>query len=246
MSKDVIIMGEKKILSEIIADKLLELIKESYEPGEKIPNEMELAARFDVSRTTIREAVKQLSSRNIVKIKRGNGTFVCENSPNEGIPVFLDETLIDSEDTKKDIFEIFQKFQPVLASIAAEKASDESIALLRNMNDTFNRKLFEYRQGAMKGSPSHIINDFRHMDVEFHKAIAEACDNQLITGLIPAFIDRIGEFYKVWTVIDKDAVLDNCQKYHNLITYAIEIRDPDLAYRLSSEHEKAIMKLYLG
>ena len=67
------------ILSEQTADRIRQLIERQYKPGDRIPAEMELAEFLGVSRTTIREAVKILCSRNILEIRRGHGTFVCEN-----------------------------------------------------------------------------------------------------------------------------------------------------------------------
>ena len=44
--------------------------------GEKIPNEFELSERFNVSRNTIREAVKILASKGVLDVRQGAGTFV--------------------------------------------------------------------------------------------------------------------------------------------------------------------------
>lgn len=72
-------MVRRKMLSEEVADMIASLVNTKYFPGDKIPNESELAKEFGVSRTTIREAIKQLCSKNVLKIYRGKGTFVCEN-----------------------------------------------------------------------------------------------------------------------------------------------------------------------
>ena len=52
------------------------ILQEPVEPGQKIPNEFELAERFGVGRSTIREAVKGLVSRGILEVRRGSGTYV--------------------------------------------------------------------------------------------------------------------------------------------------------------------------
>ena len=66
-------------LSHEVAGQIKELIrKEKLKPGDKLPNEMQLAELFGVSRPTIREAAKSLVSQNIIKILRGKGTFVSE------------------------------------------------------------------------------------------------------------------------------------------------------------------------
>ena len=209
---------------------------------------MDLAAKFDVSRTTIREAIKILCSQGILEIKRGNGTYVCEEkkavqlSP-QNYNTLSDIIIKDSEEIKRDIFEIMA-MQPYFAALAAKKASDESIKILNNINEEFDRQLAAYKKNNTKEDEGSAINDLRYRDVEFHKAVVEACDNQVMNRLLPNIIDEISEFYKVWVVLDKLTVLENCKRYHNLITYAIESHDSELAYRLSDEHEKAIISFY--
>ena len=65
-------------LSEQAADEILDIIvvKKQFKIGDKLPNETELSALLNVSRTTLREAIKMLVLQDIVEIKRGKGTFV--------------------------------------------------------------------------------------------------------------------------------------------------------------------------
>ena len=68
-------------LSSKIAEELAEIIFEGkkYKPGEKLPTERQLSEMLGASRTSIREASKQLEARGILTVKRGVGTFVSEN-----------------------------------------------------------------------------------------------------------------------------------------------------------------------
>ena len=76
-------MSEKRKvkLSEQTSDRLYEMIVDDhqYPPGSKLPNENELSRVLDVSRTTLREAISFLVAQGILEIRRGCGTFVCEN-----------------------------------------------------------------------------------------------------------------------------------------------------------------------
>ena len=66
-------------LAEQVADQINQvIIDQNINAGEKLPNEFELAARLNVGRGTIREAVKLLVARNCLEIRRGKGTFVVE------------------------------------------------------------------------------------------------------------------------------------------------------------------------
>ena len=68
-------------LAEETAEKLKRMILDEkiYKPGERLPNESGLSEILQVSRTSIREAVKILIAGNILEIRRGVGTFVKEN-----------------------------------------------------------------------------------------------------------------------------------------------------------------------
>src|SRR5699024_9072464 len=70
-----------KSLPERVADHILSMITmdKLFLPGEKLPNEVELAQQLSVSRTTLREAIRILATNGVLNIQRGRGTFVHEN-----------------------------------------------------------------------------------------------------------------------------------------------------------------------
>lgn len=64
-------------LVEKAAERLLELILErDYKNGDKLPNEYELAQDLEVGRSTVREAVRSLATRNILEVRQGSGTYI--------------------------------------------------------------------------------------------------------------------------------------------------------------------------
>lgn len=68
-------MDTGKSLTERVADEIVRtIIGKELNPGDKLPNEFELAAKLGVGRSTVREAIKALVSRNVVEIRRGAGT----------------------------------------------------------------------------------------------------------------------------------------------------------------------------
>lgn len=68
---------KSKLLAEQIEDQIYhDILDAPFAPGAKLPNEFELGERFGVGRSTIREAVKLLSGKGIVKVRRGSGTYV--------------------------------------------------------------------------------------------------------------------------------------------------------------------------
>ena len=72
---------DRKSLGAQTEDELMKyILQEPIKPGQKIPNEFELAEKFGVGRSTVREAVKGLVSRGILEVRRGSGTYVINTN----------------------------------------------------------------------------------------------------------------------------------------------------------------------
>ncbi len=71
---------KNKMLSQSIADTMLSMItiEKRFSAGDKLPNENELSEELNVSRTTLREAIRTLVAYNVLEIQRGKGTFVTQ------------------------------------------------------------------------------------------------------------------------------------------------------------------------
>lgn len=72
---------KEKSLSRKIADDIISFIlEENLHPGDKLPNEAILCERLNVGRSSLREAMRALVSRNIVTIQQGSGTYVASST----------------------------------------------------------------------------------------------------------------------------------------------------------------------
>ena len=69
-------MARRALADDLVESLVQEIVAGIYAPGAALPSEAELAARHEVSRLTVREAVKQLASRNVLRVQQGVGTFV--------------------------------------------------------------------------------------------------------------------------------------------------------------------------
>ncbi len=74
-------MNQRIRLSDSIAEDIVAMIsiEKRFVPGDKLPNENELSRELNISRTTLREAIRILVTNGILEIKRGRGTFVKEH-----------------------------------------------------------------------------------------------------------------------------------------------------------------------
>lgn len=224
-------------LSQQTADKIHEMIKKQYEPGSKIPTETELTEFLNVSRTTVREAIKVLCSKNILEIKRGNGTFVKDNPGIEDNPLGLE--FKDEEELKRQMFEISEMIQPVLMSKAADKATEEDIAKVEEIHIRF---LEEYAK--LKNGEYIKPDQFRKLDVEFHVAIIAICRNKFIDRLVQYYLASCTQLYDVWIKIGLDQALESFVKYHDMMLEALRNKDHYGMFRYALEHTKDIEKIY--
>lgn len=224
-------------LSQQTADKLYEMIQKQYEPGSKIPTETELTQFFGISRTTVREAVKILCSKNILEIRRGSGTFVKDNPgmPEDPLGIEFD----DQDERRREMFEIIELIQPPLMKMAAEKADDEDIARVRRAYDESVKTLERYRDGEYVRP-----GDFRKLDVRFHLQIISCCHNLFVDRLIEYFMASCHDLYDVWLSLELDRSLEIFKKYHDMMMADLEAHDGEKLYEDAMEHSRQIASLY--
>ena len=95
------------------------IVAERLAPGDRIPREEELEEQLGVGRSTVREAVKLLASRNILEVRQGAGTFL---SPKQGVTEDpLGFVLVqDKRKLAEDLLELRLILEPPIAALAAE------------------------------------------------------------------------------------------------------------------------------
>lgn len=160
----------KKPLGAQIEDELMKyILQEPVEPGQKIPNEFELAERFGVGRSTIREAVKGLVSRGILEVRRGSGTYVISMNTLDEDPLGFGK-MEDKYKMALDLFEVRLMIEPEIAAIACRNADEDELVTLKRLCDE-TEQLYQ-------GGHNHISKD-----IEFHTCIARCSKNQVVAHL---------------------------------------------------------------
>ena len=173
-----------KSLPEQIAEKITHyIIENDLQVGDKIPNEFELGEILGAGRSTIREAVRILASRNILVIKQGAGTYVADNTGVSDDPLGL----IFAKDKYKlaqDLFQVRIILEPEIAAIAANMATDEEIEeIFVHCNKV---------EEMIKNEENHMLED-----VKFHESIARCTDNMVIEKLIPIINTSVAVFANI-------------------------------------------------
>ncbi|MBI4776281.1 MAG: FadR family transcriptional regulator [Deltaproteobacteria bacterium] len=151
-------------ISDQVFEQLRDLIfRGQLKPGDQILPERELAKVMGVSRPTIREAIRKLVDRDLVKHRQGQGTFVC--SPDAGLSTNPFKVAIDGiEATPLDLMEVRLGLECNSAMLAAARATEEDIALIE-------KGCAEMRAGTDEGGVPF------DEDTQFHMRIAYAGKN---------------------------------------------------------------------
>ncbi len=200
-----------KSLAESVADDILSMITidKAYQPGGKLPNENELSARLQVSRTTLREAIRILAAHGVLEIRRGKGTYVKENR--EFSEEFSLHTLSLPKPDLKDLYEMRLIFEPRAAYYAAKRATEKEL-----------ERILHY--GALVESLILQKDDRTEVEQAFHKSIARATHNEFMNRLMPILIKAID---KGVPLSDEDGeMVENTLQDHRMIMSFLKSRDP--------------------
>lgn len=197
-----------KLLGEQTSERIIQLIIDNgWESGDKLPNEYELANMLNVGRSTIREAIKALVSRNILEIRRGAGTYISEKGGIADDPLGL--TFVkDKFKLAVDLLEVRFMIEPSIAAIAAVKAAEEEIQQMSDLCD-------EIEELILKGEP------YREKDIEFHTAIAKSSKNLVVGNLIPIINSSITIFMDITNQKLRSETIET----HREVLNAIKARD---------------------
>ena len=214
------------------ADKIKNYIKQNpdLQTGSRIPNEETLSKMFNVSRTSVREAVKLLTAANILEIRRGVGTFIKDSS---GVSSSLFD-LVYLSDKKQDLSDsltIRYILEPEIARLAAINASEADLENIQKF-EILCRERIEQQQ---------LFDD---LDSKFHEAVAIASHNLMFVHLTPLLHQSISIINRSATdeLVIK-AFRDNATIYHKKITDCIINRDTEGAYLHSKFHVYNAIKL---
>ncbi len=185
------------------------ILEEGLKPGDKMPSERQLMARLKVGRSTIREAMKALSSVGIVEVVVGSGTFVADGAT-ALLTRPLSWGLLMSAQSIYEVLEARRVVEVALAELAAQRGTDQELVEIGNCL-------------ALMQANLENVEVFARYDVEFHRAIARAAHNQVLYRVI----DTLRHAFHSWTiqvysrVEDKDWLIAE----HEPIYQAIRSRD---------------------
>lgn len=212
-------MEHEQTRAQWVAEKIIARIGDrGLQPGDKISTEKELTEYFGVSRSTVREAIRLLVSRNVLETRHGSGTYVSESKGVVPDPLGLD-LLHDKFKLTWDLLEIRLLLEPHLAYAAAVNATDEQLECLEKLCDEMD---FRSEKGL----------DRREVDTNFHMKILEASGNLVASNLHP-ILEKAVDMFIQYTARGSTP---ETEATHREIMEALKQRDPQWAGDMMRMH----------
>jgi GntR family transcriptional repressor for pyruvate dehydrogenase complex len=208
----------------LIVDQLKHLITTGeIKVGDKFPPERILAEQFGVARPTVREALSALEVLGIIDVQVGSGAYVIQ-MPQQETPHAIQQ--LEEESSPLELFEVRKAMEGFAAAKAAENATDDDIARIREIVDSMKSDLQKDLFSLEK-------------DRQFHLSIAQATQNVHIIEIAKYIVGVMQK--PLWQkYIMKNIAIDGHKAMyvnnHRMILEAIETRDPEKARAIMLEH----------
>lgn len=206
-------MANQKMLAQSIADNIMAMItiEKRFLPGDQLPNENDLSRELNVSRNTLREAMRILNTYGLVEIRRGKGTFVTAAADNDEIRNNL-PSLSYAKIDSKDLYEIRLILEPAAAFWAAQRGTDAEINHIVELGLQIEKQITQ-----------HV--DRTKTEHQFHTAIAQATHNKFMNNMIPILHEAILKGVVLSSVYGKAA--EETLADHALLIDFLKDRNPE-------------------
>ncbi len=218
-----------RIYEEIVRQVKAMIAEGRLTSGDRLPPERELAEKFVVSRTSVREALRALESLGLVEIRPGEGTFVRKISV-EALIEPLALVLTSQREAIAELFEARRLLEPVIAGLAARRATPDEVQEMERILEEQAKEIAAGRTGLAQ-------------DAQFHAAIASAAHNQAITRIVHAIMDLLTQSRE--DSLNIPGRPERSYQDHRRVLEAIRRRDLAGAEQTMREHLTAVERLVL-
>jgi GntR family transcriptional regulator, transcriptional repressor for pyruvate dehydrogenase complex len=215
-------------LADQLAERLLdEIVAGLYPPDSRLPPEPVLAERAGVSRLTLREAIKDLRQRGVLRVQQGRGTFV--NQPSSWAP--FDSTVLNARASLEPGYELAYELTELrrivergIAELAAVRRTEADLERMAAAIDTM-RAAWDRRD----------LDAFSSADVDFHDALLRAAGNTFALTLFHS-VDGALRSVRRRTVEENSELAARAIDFHTKIMHAVRRKARRAAATLMDEH----------
>lgn len=211
-------IGKETVVERIVNEIVNCIISGYYKIGSKLPNEFEMMEKLCVSRASLREAMKVLSTLGIIEIRRGDGTYVS-SKVNTSLFDKVIYSMISEESTTDELLELRQILDETTLYFAMEKITDEKLENLEN-----NIKEME------KAMQNLDVEEVKIKDYEFHIMLIKSCENvffeHIMNGIYSIFEKSIHDTVNMEKIDTKAAF------YHRQMVQCLKNKEREKVHEI--------------
>ncbi len=206
-----------KQITDIICDRIVNGI---YAIGELIPTEEALCNEFGIGRSSVREAIKTLESRGMVRKIQGKGVVVIDECI-EATSDLLRIALAYQKTSLRDLMNFRVAIELTTVELAAKNATEEDLRSMREHIDSMLQQDYQ-------------LDDFAQHDYLFHEAIAKASGNSVVLLIIKTLRPLL--YNQIVYTLDPNFNPELATNFHEAIYRAIEAKHPEVAVAAMRSH----------
>lgn len=215
---------KKRVFEDISAQIINQIEDGNWKEGEQIKGELELSKLFQVSRGSIREAIKSLQIMGILVAVSGQGTFVAENA----LQKIKDSRFVDMISDGKyrdEVLECRYMIEPQAAFVAAKICTEQDIAYLQDCYDTM-----------MAYADEDDVKNVNCWGQRFHTYIIEMMKNKVLSAIYKSIEQRLLDERKEFMLGNEKQELLMYHHEHLEIIDAFRKHDAVLARKIMDQH----------
>jgi GntR family transcriptional regulator, transcriptional repressor for pyruvate dehydrogenase complex len=216
------------LVSEVVIRIRDEILAGRISAGEELPAEAEMVARFGVSRTVIREAMRTLRAQGFVEISRGRMPRVRPADAQHAVES-LGFLLARNNQAPLSLLEVRRPLETEVAALAAQRATIEHLAKLAD--------------NLRRIGESTSLNERIKLDLEFHETLAVATGNPIFPLLFRVLADLLQNSLRK---THRSVGIERTVVGHRAVLKAVESRDPESARSAMSKHIREAEEVLKG
>ena len=192
-------------------------------PGDRLPPEREMAKKFGISRTIVRDAVNNLSGLGILEARHRSGIYIG-SVDSQIIANHFSNRLIFNRHSVTNLFQVRQVLETAVARWAAENCDAEGEKRLKTIIEEMDECM---SQNGSKGC-------FREIDNQFHIILAEISKNDIVLDLMKTLLEYMTSLRRF--SLSLPGKIEECARQHKIIIEAVCDRSPGRAAAAMEDH----------
>lgn len=219
----------KKInVAEQAINKIYELVKEkNLKEGDKLPPERELVKILEISRSSLREAIRALEMIGVINVTQGRGMVIESSKISNSIIKPLAFSIILNKNTFLELFEARKLIEVECAGLAAERVTTPE---LKKVKEIYNQ-LIKHQHNREKSIK---------YEIKLHEEITEIAKNNILGDILSSIKKLLRESRD--TTVPSQGVTLKTINFHEKLIQVFEAKDASKARKLMFEHLDIVSK----